>query len=225
MNADNSLNIFNVNYPAGNISDDGNVVLRYESNAGSAGTSFNMAWAFGTFRGGSAGTVFAPAPGTLGFLAIGPASGPVLTVSNAVTVATSGTVGFYNSSGSSIASQGPLVVTNGGSLVFTTNGVVQAGNTTFYAGSTQAVVAVGTASNAIGYLKVSGTLIYNNGMKLIGSNPARCKPVRGYWYVAEATSIIGVPSFSGFSAVEIEPGNPERLKVFPDVIGSVFTFR
>ena len=224
MYVDNSLNICNLNYPSGNLSDDGNVVLQYESNAGSAALSFNMAWAFGPFRGGSAGTTFMPAPGTLGFRAIGPAApGTVFTVSNIVTVATAGTVGFYNSSGSSIDVQGPVVVTNGGTLAFSTNGTVLAGNTTFYAGSTQAVTMVGTATNAVGYLKVSGTLVFASGSKFVGSNPSGFKPVQGFWYVAEATTISGLPDRGEFG-VAVEPGTPQRLKVYL-INGTIYTVR
>jgi hypothetical protein len=157
---------------------------------------------------------------------VGPTSGTVATFTNTVTVSTAGTVGFYNAGANNVrGALGDVVITNGGTLAFTTNGTVLASNVTFYAGSTQSVVVVGTTTNAIGYLKVAGTLLYTNGAKLVGDNPSRFKPAQGCWYVAEATSISGVPSFKGFSSVVIEAGTPQRLKVFPDVIGSVYTMR
>jgi hypothetical protein len=115
------------------------------------------------------------------------------------------------------------VVTNGGSLSFTTNGVVAAGSLDFAAGSTLTVTAVGTATNAVSYLRVSGTLNFASGVLLNVSNPLRAAPPRGGWYVAEAATITGQPTVSGYGVV-IEPGSPARLKITPPP-GSVFTFR
>ena len=88
-----------------------------------------------------------------------------------------------------------------------------------------AVTVVGTASNAVGYLKVTGTLEFKSGAKLVASNPSSFKPAQHFWYVAEATAISGVlPSVIGFS-VAIEPGTPQRLKLFPNLAGTVIFIR
>ena len=224
-------NTFNIGW-ATNMTVNGLVKMTYANIATGAASYFNVGWSGGgnvaaallAFKTTSGGTEFAPLTNSGGVAVVGPASGPVAILTNTATVSTAGAVGFYNAGPNNTRGNlGLLVVTNGGTLAFSTNGTVMASNVTFYADSTQAVTVVGTASNAIGYLKVTGTLTFNSGATLIGFSPARIKPVLGFWYVAEATTISNVPSFKGFSAVEIEPGNPQRLKVFEAVIGTVFS--
>ena len=212
-------------------SQDGGVIVRYAVTANNSGFGWanytdggNGQMANLKVRNGAASTEFAPPAGMTNFLA-GPASGNVMEITNQAKVITAGTVQFMNNTAAGTYATGPIAALTGGTLAFSTNGTVLASNVTFYAGSTQAVTVVGTASNAIGYLKVAGTLVYTNGAKLVGSNPSSFKPAQGFWYVAEATSISGLPSIKGFSGVAIEAGTPQRLKVFPDVKGTVFTFR
>jgi hypothetical protein len=134
-------------------------------------------------------------------------------------------VGFYNAGANNVrGALGAVVVTNGGSLSFTTNGVVAAGSLDFATGSTLAVTAVGTATNAVGYLKVSGTLVFASGSKFVGSNPAEFWPAQGFWYVAEATTISGLPDHSSGFGLTVEPGTPQRLKVNP-LYGTVYSVR
>ena len=226
-------NTFNIGW-ATNMTVNGVVKMTYANIATGAASYFNVGWSGGgnvaaallAFKTTSGGTEFAPLPNSGGVAVVGPASGAVATFTNTATVSTAGTVGFYNAGANNTRGNlGLLVVTNGGTLAFSTNGTVMASNVTFYAGSTQAVTVVGTASNANGYLKVSGSLTFNSGAMLTGFNPARITPELGFWYVAEAMTISGVPSCSGFNVVEIEAGNPQRLKVYPGMIGSVYTIR
>jgi len=207
-------------------SQDSGVTIRYTVTANSNG----FGWANTTSAGnaqqatlpvkaGAAGTEFAPLAGGSMYLA-GPASGNVMTITNLAKLITAGTVEFKNNTAVSTYVSGPIAITNGGTLAFATNGTVLASNVTFYTGSTQAVTVVGTASNAVGYLKVSGSLVFSNGVTLVGSNPSGFRALQGCWYVAEATTISGLPITRGFT-VGVEPGIPQRLKMTPNLVGTV----
>jgi hypothetical protein len=116
-----------------NIIDDGNVTLRYESTAGTG--DFNVGWSTlaniqamnyqsGTisyqFRGGSAGTEFAPLSMANSIGAIGPTTGTVFTAASPTRLVTTGEVGFYNSRSTSPTGHrgnaGAVVVANGGTF-------------------------------------------------------------------------------------------------------------
>lgn len=232
---DNGTYGFMLAYAGDRLVDDGNVILRYESTPGvGANKYFIVGWqtvarAMRGFQTGSAGAEFAPSADTKGLAIVGPATGPVLTLTNRAALVTAGTVGFYSSttasSGFRSANPGPVTVAAGGMLAFTTNGVVRAGDMTFQAGSTQAVSVVGTATNAVGYVKSSGTLTFENGARLVGDNLSGFKPSEGYWCVAEAVTISGLPAVTGFGGIAIVAGTPQRLIVYPKESGTVIMIR
>ncbi len=178
-----------------NVVDDGNVVLRYESELN--GNDFNMGWAdfantngyaiYGNnehlaFRGGSAGTEFAPASNADSFGAVGPRTGTVFTATAPTSLVTEGTVGFYNnnspSSGGSRGAPGAVVVDSGGTFDLVANGIVIASSLTVQntgglsgIGTFQADVTVndGTVSpgNSIGTLTIDGDASFNNGSTIV----------------------------------------------------------
>jgi hypothetical protein len=232
-------------FAASSVADIGGLTLRYAAATNAA--PFKVGWGAtgwnnenggvgaltAAFLGGSAATEFAPQVGTGDngkIIAIGRTNNAtVFTVTNLTTVTTAGTVEFRNSavSGSDTwlpAGLGGVVITNGATLAFSTNGTVVASNVTFHAGTTLAVTPVGTASNAVGYLRAADTLSFATGTTLVVTNPLGFRPAQRFWYVAEATTISGQPSAPGF-IIEIEAGTPQRLKVSPDLTKTVFTFR
>lgn len=126
-----------------NIVDDGNVILRYESTSGTG--DFNIGWSTlanitamgynsGTisypFRGGSAGTEFAPLNNSNTIGAIGPSSGTVFTATSPTRIVTAGTMGFFNSLSVSPTGHrgapGAVVLNSGGTLELVAGSTVQA---------------------------------------------------------------------------------------------------
>ncbi len=226
-------------FAASSVADIGGLTLRYAAATNTA--PFKVGWGAtgwnaenggvgaltAAFLGGSAATEFAPQVGTGDngkIIAIGRTNNAtVFTATNLTTVTTAGTVEFRNSAVNAAdtwlpAGLGGVVITNGATLAFSTNGTVLASNVTFSTGSMLAVTVVGTVSNAVGYLKVSDSIVFNSGAKLSVGNPLGFRPAQGGWYVAEAKTIGGHPSASGFN-VEIESGTPQRLKISPVATG------
>lgn len=173
--------------PVAQVSDDGNVILRYESTGISANSATNYAWSDNSagsdnnatvtqaFRGGSAGTVFAPATLGHGIAAVGPNSGTVFTASKPTTLVTTGIVGFYNSTAlGQRGTLGPITIASGGTLNLQAAGTVQAstvnvsgGGVLSGIGTVGAAVAVAAngsvqPGNSIGTLTVSSVAFADN---------------------------------------------------------------
>ncbi len=177
---------FNVN--AGNVTDDGNVTLRYEMTPARAPQTapldkYCMDWrdsagAVLAFRGGSAGTQFAPHASLTvngGFVARGPAAGTVFTTSGAASLETAGLLSFATN----LANQGVLptlgaVVVDGVNASFITKvagGTVRASQITVQNGGTiggsgtfEAPVTVASGTLAPG--NSAGTLTVNGNVNL-----------------------------------------------------------
>jgi hypothetical protein len=222
---------FNLGWPAANVTDNGNVTMKYANTDTTAGRYFNVGWSGGgsyaaaltAFRETSGGTEFAPLAGSGGVAVLGASAGTVAIFSNAVTVSSGGTVGFYNEINTNQrGALGAVDVAAGNTLTFNTNGVVEASDMTFGAGSVLAVTIVGSETNDVGYLRVSGTLDFTAGTTLSVSNPQGFGGADG-WYVAEATTISGLPTVSGY-LIKVEAGSPQRLKVWIPA-GTLFKFR
>ena len=87
---------FNLGWPAANVTDNGNVTVRYANTSATAGQYFNVGWSDGgawnaaltAFRETSGGTEFAPLAGSGGVAIVGPASGTVATFAKTGTVTT-----------------------------------------------------------------------------------------------------------------------------------------
>ena len=105
--ANASNGVFFMSIASSNVVDDGGTILRYEAlngigvvNYGWTGLKSVQGYSSGTvdyqFRGGSAGTVFAPTS-TNQVGAVGMTTGTVFTVTNLIRHVTGGVVGFYNS--------------------------------------------------------------------------------------------------------------------------------
>jgi hypothetical protein len=202
------LNTFNLGYGS-YMSETGTVRLKYASTSATAGSAFNVGWsAGGAFNGAltalratSGGTEFAPLAGGGGVAVVGPTSGTVATFTNAVTVSTAGTVGFYNAGANNIrGTLGALVVTNGGTLAFTTNGTVLASNVTFRSGTALTVTLTGASSNACSLVDASGTLTFESGVTInITEVPGLAtNKYKGPWYVAQGATLVGLPTAVGF---------------------------
>lgn len=141
--SDNGVFAFGVN--SSNVIDDGNVILRYQQNT-NPGTCFNIGWtdlasaqaltyAANTiaypFRGGSAGTEFAPHTNAAGWLGvIGRTTGTVFTATNVTRHVTAGRVLFCNSNHGSYSghrgTSGDVVVDAGGAFDLEATGTVEA---------------------------------------------------------------------------------------------------
>ncbi|OPZ26272.1 MAG: hypothetical protein BWZ02_02096 [Lentisphaerae bacterium ADurb.BinA184] len=170
-----------------NVVDDGNVVLRYEGLAGTG--DFNIGWSTlanitsmgynsGTisypFRGGSAGTEFAPISADNSIGAIGQTTGTVFTATSPTSLVTTGTVGFYNSTvsgpGGHRGAAGAVVIDAGGtfdlvaagravaSQITVQNGGVISGIGTFSTPLLQVTNGTVEPGNDIGTLYVDGAM-------------------------------------------------------------------
>jgi hypothetical protein len=186
LGGSNTIGVAEIEYAPAFVVDDGNVVLRYENNAGGVTQRFNLCWDYRPFRQGSAGTIFAPAPGTLGFGAVGgPAGGTtgiVFTVTTNATVVTGGIVSFWNSNNTTSksvrAALGEVKVAGGGTFqIEHPDAVVQASRLTvdggrlgglgkwqaaevvFTNGAVWQVNIVGSGTNQAGCIEVSGPLV------------------------------------------------------------------
>ena len=175
-----------------NIMDDGNVILRYESTTGTG--DFNVGWSTlanitamsyptGTisyqFRGGSAGTEFAPLNMANSIGAIGPTTGTVFTATSPTSLVTEGEVGFYSSRSTSPTGHrgnaGAVVIAAGGTFDLLAAGTAIA--STWTVNDTASVSGIGTfmgdmtlESGAIiapgmsaGTLTIDGNLTMDNG--------------------------------------------------------------
>lgn len=149
-----------------NVTDSGNVTLRYES-TGTAGSYFNVAWTGSgnpgqvplAVREGSAATEFGPVAGGATLAMVGPATGAVFTATKPVRLTTTGTVGFYNASGANRGALGPVVLNSGASLNLQAAGTVQASAITVNSGA--AITGAGTITAPVSYVG-GGTLTPGN---------------------------------------------------------------
>ncbi len=178
-----------------NVVDAGNVILRYESTLG--GRDFNMGWAnfantngFGIysnnnnlpFRGGSAGTEFAPASDADSFGAVGPRTGTVFTATSPTRLVTEGTVGFYNNHGQSSqgsrGAAGAIIIDNGGTFDLVAAGTVIASAMAVQNGGS--ISGIGTfqtdftnsggtvaPGNSIGTLTIDGDAAFQNDSTIV----------------------------------------------------------
>ena len=174
---------FIVQFDQSQVTDDGNVVLRYETPTnnpliivtGTAGTGtydandrLIVGWsdrASGTiqypFRGGSAGTEFVPRLASVA--ALGPTAGTVFTATAPARLLTTGLVGFYNSTAAmDLGTLGPVVIAGGGTFDLVSNGVVNASSLT---------VTNGGAISGIGQFSVTNVTVYAGGV-IDPGNPA-----------------------------------------------------
>ena len=175
-----------------NIEDDGNVILRYESTTGTG--DFNVGWSTlanitamgynnGTisyqFRGGSAGTEFAPLDMSNTIGAIGPTSGTVFTATSPTSLITEGEVGFYNSRSTSPTGHrgnaGAVVIAAGGTFDLVAAGTAIA--STWTVNNSASVSGIGTfkgdmtledgsmiaPGNSPGTLTIDGNLTMDSG--------------------------------------------------------------
>lgn len=214
-----------------NVVDDGGVILRYESYGD---RRFNMGWtdlnsvqtlnynnnhvAY-QFRGGSAGTEFAPQSATHDVGAIGPFSGTVFTATSPTRLVTTGTVGFYNSNDSRAGHRGtagPIIIDNGGTFDLVADGTVIASSMTVQNGGsisgigtfqTDLTVTDGTVSpgNSIGTLTIDGDAAFQNGSTIvieIGGTDA------GQYDVLNVTGEMSVDSISTLQLVWVDDYDP-----------------
>jgi len=141
--ADRNRNVV-IGIDSGNVTDDGNVVLKYVSLGTDPSKYFNIEWSntnanktVQPFRGGSAGTEFAPGVGNAGIAAVGPSTDGVdiMTITAPTTLTTAGTVGFYKAGSASAtgfyvsrsSTLGSVLITSAtGSLTLQAAGTVSA---------------------------------------------------------------------------------------------------
>jgi hypothetical protein len=232
-NHGSGYNTFNLGYHRTNTTESGTVRMKYASTSATGGSYFNVGWSVGgaynaaleAFRTTSGGTEFAPLAGGAGVAVVGPGSGTVATFTNGATVTTAGTVGFYNADPNNTRGAfGPVVVTNAGSLSFTTNGIVRASDVTFDSTATWGVTLTGPGTNDCGQIRPTGavTLLGRPSLQ-VTATPAATG--RGPWYIATAGSIVGsAPRVTGnASFTALVEGNRILLRPLPR--GAVFMVR
>jgi autotransporter-associated beta strand protein len=225
------LNTFKIGYVTNTV-ESGVVKMKYASTSSAAGSAFVVGWsAAGTysanlaaFRETRGGTEFAPQAGGGGVAVVGAASGPVALFSNMVTVSTGGTVGFYNAGANNTrGSLGAVVVTNGGSLAFTTNGLIQASNVVFRSGATLRVALTSAATNGCSLVFASGPLTFEGNTEIAISEGFGLTACRGPWYVARGAMLSGLPrKTSSLYSVTVEGG---ALRIDRASPGTLITIR
>lgn len=223
MNTPATDDTVQIDYPASALVDDGNTILRYANLAGGSNTQFCLSWNFGVFRGGSAGTRFAPTPNTLGFSAVGGTNDPVFVVTNICTLETAGRVAFHRSSGNARGDLGALQVTNGGVLAMTTSGSVHAADVYFAPGTAWQVTLPQLGTNHAGRIVADGAVSFD-GEVTLGVTPTFEGTARtdDAWLIAEATGgFTGRPTPDPGYAVDVVPGTPARLLLRPLPTGTV----
>ncbi|MCL1857030.1 MAG: hypothetical protein FWF84_05260, partial [Kiritimatiellaeota bacterium] len=170
-NTENRFLIFGI--AAGNVTDGGGVTLRYAPYASGYGYGA-IGWQNAPFRGGSAGTAFAPYP-DVPFIAVGDVEGPVFIATNLASFTSVGTVEFRN---------------RGSGLTLGDLGDVE-----FTETSTLSVTLCGTEENDCP-LMVADTFAFAPGSTLVADTPGRHANKAG-WVIAEANDFIGLPKALG----------------------------
>jgi fibronectin-binding autotransporter adhesin len=172
--------------------------MKYANTSATAGNYFNIGWSNGgsigaglvSFKETTGGTEFAPLAGSGGVAVVGPSAGTVATFAKAVSIATPGTVGFYNAGTNNVrGTVGNVVFQNDLSGV----GTVQAGTVTFNGGSLSPGLSAGTLS-INGNLVLSSTTAMNfelNTPGVVGSGVNDLVAVNGNLNLAGQLNVFG----------------------------------
>ena len=221
-----AMDTFNLGYAntasATNTIEKGTVRMRYANTGAGAANYFNVGWSLGgafnaaivPFKETSGGTEFAPLAGSGGIQVVGATSGNVATITNLVTVSTAGTVTYRFSGANNLYDVlGPVVVTNGGALAFSTNGIVRASAVTFSDGSTLGVTLVGPGTNDCGQLLLGTGALAFQGQATINVTALPSVTGRGPWYIASASGSLNLPAHVRGGYVATIEGNRIALRM------------